>query len=152
MINFTKLGFDVVDAPPELHARMKERLHTALSQGLRKEMGGKPQGIFGDEWPEFVNHGEPRLLQQLQGLHEEWAPEAGPLNPITAYGMRVYRRGASLAWHTDRVDTHVISSIFHVDHHYDDEARKPWPIEIEGHDGKRHQVSLKPGQVSLAKV
>jgi hypothetical protein len=62
--------------------------------------------------------------------------------------MRVYRRGASLAFHTDRVDTHVVSSIFHVDHAYDDEAH-PWAIEIEGHDGARHAVPLKPGQMLL---
>jgi len=68
VVNFTRLGFGVVDKwlRPELHARLKERLHASLKQGLRKEMGGKPQGIFGDEWPEFVNHGEPKLLQQLQ--------------------------------------------------------------------------------------
>mmetsp|Transcript_27593 Transcript_27593/g.55539 ORF Transcript_27593/g.55539 Transcript_27593/m.55539 type:complete len:589 (+) Transcript_27593:71-1837(+) len=148
VVNFTRLGFGVVDAPPELHERLKERLHASLKQGLRKEMGGKPQGIFGDEWPEFVNHGEPKLLQQLQGLHEEWAPSAGPLTPVTAYGMRVYRRGASLGWHADRVDTHIISSILHVDRLYDDES-KPWAIEIEGHDGERHQVALKPGQMLL---
>ena len=99
--------------------------------------------------PDFVNHGEHEILGQLKGIHEEWVPEyARPLKPITAYGMRVYRRGASLAWHTDRVDTHVISSIFHIDHQYDDE-NEPWPIEIEGHDGKRHTVALQPGQMLL---
>jgi hypothetical protein len=32
--------------------------------------------------------------------------------------------------HVDRTDTHIISSIFHIDHHYDDPA-EAWPIEIE---------------------
>jgi hypothetical protein len=48
----------------------------------------------------------------------------------------------------DRVDTHVISSIFHIDRHYDSED-EPWCIEIEGHDGKRHSANLKPGQMLL---
>jgi len=79
---------------------------------------------------------------------QEWTPTAGPLQPITAYGMRIYRRGASLAFHADRVDTHVVSSIFHIDHSYDHDDEQ-WPIEIEGHDGLRHSVSLKPGQMLL---
>jgi hypothetical protein len=63
--------------------------------------------------------------------------------------MRAYRRGASLAFHADRVDTHIISGILHVDHQYDDPEHGTWPIEIEGHDGQRHAVELKPGQMLL---
>ena len=132
-----------------MHACFSSRLPLLTSSSthcLRSTCLSK--GIFGDIVPDFVQHGEPGLLQRIQGIHEEWAAAAGPLQPVTAYGMRVYRRGASLAFHTDRVDTHVISSIFHIDHLYDDEAQ-PWPIEIEGHDGKRHAVSLAPGQMLL---
>jgi hypothetical protein len=146
--NFTRLGFDVVDAPRELHQRLRQRLLEGIGKGARREMGGKPQGIYGDRVPDFVNHGEGTVLQQLKEIHEQWTPTAAPLKPVTAYGMRVYRRGASLAWHADRVDTHIISSIFHIDHHYDSED-EPWPIEIEAHDGTRHAVALKPGQMLL---
>jgi hypothetical protein len=146
--NFTELGFAVVDAPVELHARLRDRARAGIEAGAREEMNGKPQGIFGENVPHFVNHGERDILGQIQSIHEEWAPAAGPLRPVTSYGMRVYRRGASLGWHADRVDTHVISSIFHIDRHYDNED-EPWLIEIEGHDGKRHQANLKPGQMLL---
>jgi hypothetical protein len=61
--NFTELGFAVVDGPPELYARLKKRLHDAMeSGGARLEMSGKPQGIYGDNVPEFVNHGNENLL------------------------------------------------------------------------------------------
>ena len=40
--NFTRLGFAVVDAPKDLHDRLKERLHKGL-EGPRPEMSGKPQ-------------------------------------------------------------------------------------------------------------
>jgi hypothetical protein len=44
------------------------------------------------------------------------------------------------------MQTHVISSIVHIAHEYDDDNR-PWPIEIEDHDGVLHAVNLEPGQV-----
>ncbi len=43
-------------------------------------------------------------------------------------------------------NTHVISSIVHIAHEYDNDD-EPWPIEIEDHDGVLHAVSLKAGQV-----
>lgn len=48
-----------------------------------------------------------------------------------------------------QIFTHVISSIIHVGHEYDDDE-EPWPIEIEDHDGVLHQVYLEAGQVRLS--
>ena len=145
--NYTRNGFDVVDIPHDLWQRMRDRLHEQLPKARTES---DVQGIYGDERPRMVGHGEGRnLLSELQPILEKWVPdiETG-LQPVTAYGMRAYGRGASLGFHTDRVDTHVISAIVHVDHKYDDDA-EPWPIEIEGHDGLRHSVDLKPGQMLL---
>lgn len=50
-----------------------------------------------------------------------------------------------------QANTHVISSIIHVGHEYDDD-NEPWPIEIEDHDGNIHAVNLEPGQVRATKV
>ena len=44
--------------------------------------------------------------------------------------------------------THVISSIVHIAHEYDDE-KEPWPIEIEDHDGQLHSVALQEGEVCM---
>ena len=71
------------------------------------------------------------VLQELQPLHEEWA--GVDLIPSIAYGLRVYQNGSSLTMHTDRLETHVVSSILHVDRDYGDQ--EPWPIVIEGVDG-----------------
>ena len=43
-------------------------------------------------------------------------------------------------------NTHVISSIVHIAHEYDNDD-EPWPIEIEDHDGVLHAVNLEAGQV-----
>jgi len=153
--NLTENGFRVVDVDPELHARLKQRLHTQRGTA-RRESTQKLQGIYGPTIPKFVSHGEPQLLTRLQPTMERWVSHSVPegLEPSTAYGMRVYERGSSLSFHTDRVETHVVSGILHVDHgDYDrnDAANdsSAWPIEIEGHDGQRHAVDLKPGQMLL---
>ena len=112
--NFTETGFAVVRIDEALHGRLKARLHERMADA-RSE--GEVQGIYGASHPTFVNHGERKLLEELKPTMEAWVPgvEAG-LTPVTAYGMRVYGRGASLAFHTDRVDSHIISGIVHVDH------------------------------------
>ena len=43
--------------------------------------------------------------------------------------------------------THVISSIVFLGAEYDNPDEE-WPIQIEDHDGKLHEVNLKPGQVA----
>jgi len=70
--NFTDLGFAVVNAPTELHQRLKAKLHASLeAKSFRSEMNGRPaQGIYGDTYPDFVDHGERSILQELQPIHE----------------------------------------------------------------------------------
>ena len=40
----------------------------------------------------------------------------------------------------------MISSIVHIIHEYDNDS-VPWPLHIEDHHGKMHEVSLEEGQV-----
>lgn len=68
------------------------------------------------------------------------------LTGTSAYGVRMYQNGSSLVMHYDRVRTHVISSIVHIAHQYEDDEN-PWPIQIEDHDGNLHEVNLEPGQM-----
>ena len=103
MPNYTKNGFDVVDIPHDLWQRMRDRLHEQLPKARRES---DVQGIYGDERPRMVGHGEGRnLLSELQPILERWVPdiETG-LQPVTAYGMRAYGRERRSV-HTDRVDT-----------------------------------------------
>merc|ERR1711988_2037772 len=82
-------------------------------------------------------------MVEMKELHERWS--GVELSPSNAYGLRIYRRGNSLTMHTDHSTTHVISSILHVDRAVDE----PWPIVIEGFDGRTHEVDLQPGQMLL---
>ena len=69
------------------------------------------------------------------------------------YGLRVYQNESNLLMHVDKVEDHVISSIFHVDHAYDDDA-EPWPIVIEAFDGTTHEVRQRgaDGLVACARL
>jgi hypothetical protein len=68
------------------------------------------------------------------------------LQQTSSYGVRLYQNGSSLVMHHDRIKTHVISSIVHIAHKYDNNS-EPWPIQIEDHQGTLHSVSLQPGEM-----
>ena len=63
------------------------------------------------------------------------------LRPLPRFSR--YQNASNLLMHVDKVEDHVVSSIFHVDHAYDDDA-EPWPIVIEAFDGTTHEVDLQP--------
>jgi len=143
MPNFTKNGFEVIRQPKGVH----ERLLKALREGRQRSEGEVDQ-IKGGDIPDFVNIGGlgREIMNELRPLHEAWASiPAGGLASSNAYGLRIYRPGNTLTMHTDHSETHVISSILHVDRDTD----VPWPIVIEGYDGKTHEVDLQPGEMLL---
>mmetsp|Transcript_32052 Transcript_32052/g.73730 ORF Transcript_32052/g.73730 Transcript_32052/m.73730 type:complete len:305 (-) Transcript_32052:117-1031(-) len=66
------------------------------------------------------------------------------LTPVSLYGIRVYKEGAILAPHVDRLPL-VSSAIVNVAQDVDE----PWPIEVISHDGKAYNVSMEPGDMVL---
>ncbi|MEB3354623.1 MAG: 2OG-Fe(II) oxygenase [Cyanobacteriota bacterium] len=70
---------------------------------------------------------------------EEWA--GVELEPSWGYGIRSYGRGSILHVHRDRVDTHVVSCIVHVD----DQSDKPWALDFIDHEGEHHGVTFERG-------
>jgi len=84
----------------------------------------------------------PQALDMLKPLHEKWA--GVPLVGNNAYGFRLYQNGSSLNMHVDKPETHVISSILHVDRSADAEN---WPIVIEDFQGNTNEVFLESGDM-----
>jgi prolyl 4-hydroxylase len=78
---------------------------------------------------------------QITPLLEEWA--GIELEPSWGYGIRSYGRSSILHVHRDRVDTHVVSCIVHVD----DQSDEPWPLDFIDHDGERHAVTFERGMM-----
>ena len=68
------------------------------------------------------------------------------LIPETSYGLRIYRNQSMLLMHTDSPETHVISSILHVDHDDDPDSEK-WPLVIEDFEGTSTEVFLESGDM-----
>eukprot|EP01116_Phalansterium_solitarium_P009541 TRINITY_DN23736_c0_g1_i3.p1 TRINITY_DN23736_c0_g1~~TRINITY_DN23736_c0_g1_i3.p1 ORF type:complete len:394 (+),score=43.83 TRINITY_DN23736_c0_g1_i3:111-1184(+) len=82
-----------------------------------------------------------RVLRTLQPLLQDWA--GLQLEPTSCYGIRVYKNNSVLEDHVDRVETHVVSAILNIDQLVDE----PWPLDIFSHDGRRHSLILKPGDM-----
>jgi prolyl 4-hydroxylase len=72
----------------------------------------------------------------------KWIPdiEVEDLVECSLYGIRVYTEGAILSSHVDRLPQ-VISIIINVAQDVDE----PWPLEIIGHDGMAHNITLNVG-------
>lgn len=147
---FTPMGFEVIPTPKDMHEKLAKAMHTAIDSrwdNLRSE--GDIDVILNDSQydPKFIDIGPlaKQVLGELREYHEEWA-NGMKLQGTSAYGIRLYQNGSTLVMHYDRVETHVISSIVHIGHEYDDND-EPWPIQIEDHDGVLHSVNLEAGQM-----
>ena len=82
-----------------------------------------------------------RIHDELQPSMEEWS--GVKLKPTFVYGIREYSRGATLDVHRDRYVTHTISAILNIDQ----DVEEDWPLHIDDHYYRRHQVNMKPGEL-----
>ena len=80
---------------------------------------------------------------ELHGIMEQWAGIA--LLPTHVYGIRRYARGALLKVHRDRSGTHVFGASLNIAQ----QLEEPWPLVIEDHLARRHEVALQPGEMLL---
>eukprot|EP01038_Epipyxis_sp_PR26KG_P007834 gene7834-10640_t len=146
--SFTPTGFKVIKIPPAIYAKMKSALDEGLRDWNELPVEEHMDPVTTPLPSKFIDLGdlEWQVLDELKGVHEEWA--GVELEPTSAYGARLYQNGSALAMHYDKIETHVISSVVHIDHQYDDESN-PWSIEIENHDGEIYSVNLEPGEMLL---
>ena len=141
--SFTEHGYAAVDTPAEVQKLLIDEFERRFDKAVAEDsdpvylLSGDPDMV---RLPDELGH---KVLELLKPVHEEWSGVA--LEPRAAYGIRVYRDGQTLKRHTDRVDTHVISSIVHVSADVDE----PWPITIEDVDGNAHDIVIDPGQMLL---
>jgi prolyl 4-hydroxylase len=83
-----------------------------------------------------------KIWDAARDILEEWTGQELAYSSI--YGIRVYKEGAILAPHVDRLPL-VSSAIINVAQDVD----QPWPLEVIGHDGKATNVTMEPGDMVL---
>ena len=146
---FTERGFDVVPIPRKVFEKLKKAVEEGVNNWDNLRSEGNIDVIYhdSDKEPKFVDLGplQHETINDLKGMHEDWWG-GGELKATSAYGVRLYLNGSSLVMHNDKVHTHVISSIVHIAHEYDNDD-EPWPIQIEDHEGNLHSVNLEPGEM-----
>lgn len=102
---FTDVGFAVIQTPPEVQAKLKKAIDAAVADfdNIKEERGVK-DSIYGSLPPKFVELGGLawEVLEDLKPLHEEWAGGI-ELKGTSSYGVRLYRDGASMVMHNDKV-------------------------------------------------
>ncbi len=81
------------------------------------------------------------IHKSLKEPLEEWSNTS--LEPTFVYGIREYKEGAVLTPHRDRENTHIISAIINIDQDLDES----WPLIIEDHFYRKHEVYLEPGEI-----
>ena len=139
---FTPTGFRVIDTPVTLQKELMAYWHRHVAK--KKEEGwdimSQTQMNFHENKTDMVTLDyEPELRDRLANeylkpLCEEWSKMA-PLHLTAFYGIRMYRDGAWLRGHIDRIDTHVISvtmSLAKLDENLEvvEDDLEPWPLEV----------------------
>ena len=90
---------------------------------------------------ELPNGLKEKIHTTLKEPLEKWSNTS--LDATFVYGIRVYQKGAVLVPHRDREETHIISAIINIDQ----EINEDWPLIIEDHFYRKHELTLKPGEV-----
>ncbi|KAL7443635.1 hypothetical protein ACHAXM_009074 [Skeletonema potamos] len=152
--NYTDVGFKKTKLSDETWSMVK-----AFWDGV-KAKENFPDSLRSEDWPEantYVNHWETDtkmhpldykltgvLWDEVEKIMKEWIPTASSFSKSSLYGVRVYREGHILAPHVDR-DPLISSAIINIDQ----DVTEPWPLEVIGHDGFAHNITIIPGEVIL---
>ena len=151
--NFTVSGFQLTKAPVELLQELQISLYAGLNDTNTPTerpieiIKSGPNSKEGFLPPLFIKQEElnAKVLRELRDIHSQWA-NVSQLIDAKTYGLRVYRNQSSLVMHTDKINTHVIASILHIDHSPDSE---PWPLVLEDFHGNTHEIVMEAGDLLL---
>jgi len=154
MVNYTELGFTKIRAPDSVMKLLLEFWEANKDKAKRENWPAgntyvnhweSPSEMIGVE-DKSLKHGGFVLKQHIwnaaRDTIQEWTGQQ--LAECSLYGIRIYKEGAVLATHVDRLPL-VSSAIINVDQDLDE----PWPLEVIGHDGKAHNVTMLPGDLVL---
>lgn len=151
VFNYTTTGFTKIKTPPLLWKILTEFYQRNKGQEVI-EWGSKINPYHNNwEIPTEIIRldngtlgGGPSLhgliARAVRPLLEEWVGQR--LASVSVYGIRVYKSNSILTPHCDRMPL-VTSCIINIDQDVDDD----WPLEVFGHDGVAHNVTMQPGDM-----
>jgi prolyl 4-hydroxylase len=145
------LGFKVVKVPENTWRLIQEAYQLLQSVKTKEDWNGITDFIHdkdGNAPVEILNMDhcfriKEIIQEELKSIHAEFAGQ--PIEPVCIYGIRSYMRGAILENHTDRPETHHVSSIVIVDKQVDQD----WSLDFQDHDGEWHKIYAEPGDMIL---
>jgi hypothetical protein len=123
--NFTEHGFGLGRCPDDLIRDLRQAIHDGLPNASIEPnyaVVRSPQAPLFVDRPDLTE----RVLRVMHPYAEAWS--GLELTPYRAYGFRLYRNDSQLTMHVDKMQTHIISFILHIDSSDDTD---PWPIFIE---------------------
>ena len=148
MQNYTEMGFKKIKAPEAVFKLIKD--FWEKNQNQQSEERWPVGNTYTNHWlmPTYMvsvedsrlRGGGHKLKQAIwnaaRDTIQEWTGEE--LTECSLYGIRVYKEGAVLAPHVDRLPL-VSSAIINVAQDVDE----PWPLEVYAHDGKAYNVTME---------
>jgi hypothetical protein len=146
---FTTTGFKVVQTPSIVYEKLRTTLDRGLTQFDRLPNDTRNSDSSYNPLSQkiiYLNGLEREIMDELKSVHENWSGLS--LQPTSVHGIRLNRNGSSVVMHYEKVATHVISCLIHINSEYESSAQ-PWPMEIEDHDGTMHSLVLQPGEMLL---
>lgn len=161
MPRFTENGFAKLKVPNDVWGVIQDSYKLLQDKEAVEEFEGKTgiidTNIDGAESStllsfEHIPNIREQIHKMLMPIHEEWS--GARIEPSYVYGIRSYQRGATLANHVDRIETHHISTIIIVDKDLKcgcqhREFGDDWALDIQGHDGEWYEVFAEPGEMIL---
>lgn len=154
LLNYTTHGFAKLRAPDAVMQLLRN--FWEKNRGSERREQWAPGNIYTNHWESptkllnvadyLLDGGGVTLKQHIwdaaRTTLESWTGQR--LAECSLYGIRIYERGAMLAPHVDRLPL-VSSAIINVDQDVDE----PWPLEVIGHDGRAHNITMEPGDMVL---
>jgi prolyl 4-hydroxylase len=145
---FTKNGFEKTHMPFGLFDELVDAYQNQPEENKKDEdnrfhfMANQEQKPVARlvEIPQILRQ---KIIREFQPICQNWSKQE--LEFSSLYGIREYSRGTSLKIHHDRIETHIISVIINLAQDVEEE----WPLLIEDHVRRQHEVFLQPGEALL---
>lgn len=145
--SYTETGFVKAQLPEALSAKIKDFYDKNRTKHATETIAGGYVYHAADQKKQSsaLVHLSDALKKEIHDtivpMVSEWCEK--DLEPSYVYGIRVYRDQAVLKLHRDRIETHVLGVIINVDQ----EVNQDWPLMIDDHSYRQHQIFLKPGEM-----